>query len=380
MPSLEAASLSIKPIKKPAESNSAGQLESASDLDKKSFNQQLDEAINKTSRPTDEADHQMQGQDESQDKTADVNSETVLNSSLSPETGLDIESVEEENAVLSAGNSLPTAVIASAVIADGASEPGTEDVTKVTSSLLTSSPQTNVSLSLQSDRASAGSVMAASPEITDAMETEFSDFTDELIKNNSDSSKQASDNLSGKQELLETLKPVRTQNVSLVSASAVNLSSEPTTKEFSNQLTQQLQLSTPVQQKQWGQEFVQRMSMLITNGQQQVAELQLNPARMGSIAVRVQIDDDKANVSFVTSQLAVKEAIEVSLPRLREQLEQQGLDLGHVDVSSQESEQAEEDNVRKQFSSQEDSEELNSTQTEVVSMGFEQSDGVSVFV
>lgn len=96
----------------------------------------------------------------------------------------------------------------------------------------------------------------------------------------------------------------------------------------------QIQLSTPLASKQWGGEFTQRISMMITNGQQQVAEMRLNPAHLGSVSVRLHIEDDQANISFVTHNQAVKDAIEASLPRLKEQLQQQGLDLGNVDVST----------------------------------------------
>ena len=108
-------------------------------------------------------------------------------------------------------------------------------------------------------------------------------------------------------------------------------------KSSADQLPQQLQMTTPVNQKQWGSELSKRITMLINNGQQQVAELRLNPAHLGPLSVRLQLDDDQANISFVTNHQAVKEAIELSLPKLKDQLQQQGLDLGNVDVGTQDS-------------------------------------------
>ena len=109
-------------------------------------------------------------------------------------------------------------------------------------------------------------------------------------------------------------------------------------KRPTDQLPQQLQMTTPINQKQWGSELSKRITMLINNGQQQVAELRLNPAHLGPLSVRLQLDDDQANISFVTNHQAVKEAIELSLPKLKEQLQQQGLDLGNVDVGQPDSE------------------------------------------
>ena len=108
-------------------------------------------------------------------------------------------------------------------------------------------------------------------------------------------------------------------------------------KQSADQLPQQLQMTTPVNQKQWGSELSKRIAMLINNGQQQVAELRLNPAHLGPLSVRLQLDEDQANISFVTNHQAVKEAIELSLPKLKEQLQQQGLDLGNVDVGKEDS-------------------------------------------
>lgn len=100
------------------------------------------------------------------------------------------------------------------------------------------------------------------------------------------------------------------------------------------------QITTPLNHKQWGAELSQRISVMLNNGQHQVAELRLNPVHLGPVSVRLQLDEEQANISFITSHQAVKEAIEVSLPRLREQLQQQGLELGHVDIEKRSHEES----------------------------------------
>jgi flagellar hook-length control protein FliK len=62
------------------------------------------------------------------------------------------------------------------------------------------------------------------------------------------------------------------------------------------------------------------------------AEIRLNPEHLGPIEVRVQMDGTQVNAEFQSSHAGVRQAIEASLPRLREMLGQQGLQLGQTDV------------------------------------------------
>jgi flagellar hook-length control protein FliK len=62
------------------------------------------------------------------------------------------------------------------------------------------------------------------------------------------------------------------------------------------------------------------------------AEIRLNPEHVGPIDVRVQLDGTRVTAEFHSAHLEVRQAIEASVPRLREMLGQQGLQLGHADV------------------------------------------------
>jgi flagellar hook-length control protein FliK len=62
------------------------------------------------------------------------------------------------------------------------------------------------------------------------------------------------------------------------------------------------------------------------------AEIRLNPEHLGPIEVRVQMDGTQVSAEFQSSHPGVRQAIEASLPRLREMLGQQGLQLGQTDV------------------------------------------------
>ncbi|MFC1747555.1 flagellar hook-length control protein FliK [Pseudomonadota bacterium] len=85
---------------------------------------------------------------------------------------------------------------------------------------------------------------------------------------------------------------------------------------------------------QWQSDFSQRISMLARNGNQ-TAEIRLNPANLGPIEVRVVMNDDQASISFSSQSGAVREAIEASLPRLREMFSSSGLQLADTQVSDQ---------------------------------------------
>lgn len=58
------------------------------------------------------------------------------------------------------------------------------------------------------------------------------------------------------------------------------------------------------------------------------ARLQLHPAHLGKLDIRLELQGREASVQLTVYHSAVREAVEAMLPRLREQLEEQGLNLG----------------------------------------------------
>mgnify|MGYP000403919425 CR=1 FL=1 len=77
--------------------------------------------------------------------------------------------------------------------------------------------------------------------------------------------------------------------------------------------------------------------MVMTAQNNQVAEIQLDPPELGSLKVRLQVGQDQVSVSFVSPHASVRDAVEQSMPRLREMMEQQGLNLGESSVNDQSS-------------------------------------------
>lgn len=84
----------------------------------------------------------------------------------------------------------------------------------------------------------------------------------------------------------------------------------------------------------WGAELSQKVVWL-ANQQQQVAQINVTPPQLGPIEIRLNLSTDQASAIFVSPHASVRDAIEAALPRLREMLAENGLNLGNVDVSAQ---------------------------------------------
>ena len=69
------------------------------------------------------------------------------------------------------------------------------------------------------------------------------------------------------------------------------------------------------------------------------AEIKLEPAELGSMTIRVNMQQDQASVQFMVQQAHAKEVLEQQLPRLRDMLQEQGIQLAEGQVEQQESKQ-----------------------------------------
>lgn len=95
-----------------------------------------------------------------------------------------------------------------------------------------------------------------------------------------------------------------------------------------------LTLSHAPQDAEFAGELATRLQVFARNGGHE-ATLQLHPAELGRLQVSITTEGDQARVLFVADSAAAREAIEQSMPRLRELLAQSGLQLAHTDVSGQ---------------------------------------------
>lgn len=74
------------------------------------------------------------------------------------------------------------------------------------------------------------------------------------------------------------------------------------------------------------------------NARNLVADIRLDPADLGSVQARVSLQGDQATVNFVTQSQQARDLLEQQTPKLRELLDEQGIELGQSSVQ-QESQQ-----------------------------------------
>jgi len=93
-----------------------------------------------------------------------------------------------------------------------------------------------------------------------------------------------------------------------------------------------LQLDTPISNPKWAENFSQRVQWVV-NQSMSGAQIRLNPQHMGPVEVRIHMQNDQATVSFTAQHGATREAIDAALPRLREMLSEQNVNVVDIDVS-----------------------------------------------
>mgnify|MGYP006302022927 CR=1 FL=1 len=93
----------------------------------------------------------------------------------------------------------------------------------------------------------------------------------------------------------------------------------------------QYSLQTQPGDPAFGEELGVRMQVMLREGVRE-ARLQLHPAELGRVQVTISTDGDQARVLFVADTAGAREAIEQSMPRLRDMLEQQGLQLAQSET------------------------------------------------
>jgi len=97
----------------------------------------------------------------------------------------------------------------------------------------------------------------------------------------------------------------------------------------------QASINTPFsQQAAWGEEVGSRVKWMVSS-QVQSAELKMNPVNLGPVEVKISVQNDQTTIHFSAQNGAVREALDAAMPRLREMLGDNGVNLADVDVSDQ---------------------------------------------
>ncbi|MFT7505688.1 MAG: flagellar hook-length control protein FliK [Gammaproteobacteria bacterium] len=121
------------------------------------------------------------------------------------------------------------------------------------------------------------------------------------------------------------------------------------TNGTTNQMTAQASLDKAVNIfKQEGQQQLAEKVRWMVNARSATAEIRLDPADLGGINIKINLSGDTAQVTFNVQSTAAKEALDQAAPRLREMLQEQGIELGQSSVqqdsqSSQQQQPSEEE-------------------------------------
>jgi hypothetical protein len=92
-----------------------------------------------------------------------------------------------------------------------------------------------------------------------------------------------------------------------------------------------LPLNTPVGQPGWDKAVGERIQWMVNQNVQQ-AEIKLTPPNLGPMEIKISLQNDQTSVTFIATQAPTREALEASIPRLREMFGEINLNLANVDV------------------------------------------------
>lgn len=91
-------------------------------------------------------------------------------------------------------------------------------------------------------------------------------------------------------------------------------------------------MTKPLAHPNWNEDLGERI-VWMRNKELSAAEIRLNPQHLGPISVRIEMNNDQATIVFTSPHAAVRDALEASLPKLREMMSNQQLNLVDVNIS-----------------------------------------------
>ncbi|CZF77173.1 flagellar hook-length control protein FliK [Grimontia marina] len=97
-------------------------------------------------------------------------------------------------------------------------------------------------------------------------------------------------------------------------------------------------VQTPLQMSQNQTEAAnalsERVNMMMSKNLKHV-DIRLDPPELGRLQIKLSVNNDQASVQFTVANQAARELVEQSIPRLREMMQQQGLQLAQSSVQHQ---------------------------------------------
>ena len=90
--------------------------------------------------------------------------------------------------------------------------------------------------------------------------------------------------------------------------------------------------------EQAGEQVHERINMMMAKNLKYV-DIRLDPPELGKIQIKLSINQDQASVQFTVNNHQTRDIVEQAMPRLREMLQQQGLQLAQSSVQQESSQQ-----------------------------------------
>lgn len=138
----------------------------------------------------------------------------------------------------------------------------------------------------------------------------------------------------------ETTETAQSKHAATRVASSVEGLQQLTSLQNSMRTTAPVQMQmppgTPPTSKNWGRAVADKVYIAASQNLR-VANIQLDPPELGALQVRLQVTgpDQQMSVSFTSPHASVRDTLEQQLPKLREMLEEQGINLGESSVNDQ---------------------------------------------
>ncbi|WP_299978174.1 flagellar hook-length control protein FliK [uncultured Pseudoteredinibacter sp.] len=101
-------------------------------------------------------------------------------------------------------------------------------------------------------------------------------------------------------------------------------------------------MQSDIGQAQWKAEIAEKVAWFSARNISK-AEIRLDPPELGSLQIKIQLNQEQAQVSFNSPHASVREALDQSSSRLREMFQEQGLNLADVNVGGDGAQQHAED-------------------------------------
>jgi flagellar hook-length control protein FliK len=111
-------------------------------------------------------------------------------------------------------------------------------------------------------------------------------------------------------------------------------------KTFDAKTTAQLNTALNMARPDFSNNMKERLTVMMNKGIQ-TADIRLDPAELGQMQVKMSVENDVTSVSFIVQSSQAKEMLEQAMPKLKEMLAEQGIEMGEGSVDQEDKSQQE---------------------------------------